>query len=305
MSVIYILSNQVTIMAFTCGECGFDFDRRFNLHRHIHTVHREKSLLMSPNSHSYTSPLNNHGDKERFTLGMLRYLEKYGTEASHTQSLEFDRLKGLCCDKIMQHGGGLTSDDQRKTATAKKILECCCEMEKRCRQPVIQVGRGLKRPREESDDETSENEADASEDGDESTKSEETGDSDGGESENTESGDESSGETEDDAEIKEAMAHVMYICCQRPERREKMLKKLDEGTVQAICDCAKGVLKGEIPINYIEKDNLEKHKEILRSLREPTNSIKDKKDIIVQNGGNFLLSLIPTVIGALAALFQK
>jgi hypothetical protein len=148
-----------------------------------------------------------------------------------------------------------------------------------------------------------------SEDSDESgTDSEEDGyTSDDSESDiESERGDEvdDQGETDADPEIRETMATVMYICCQRPEKRQEMLKKMDEGTVNAISECCKRVLKGDIPINYTEKDILSEHKEVMRSLRDPKRDLKEKKEIIVQNGGNFLLSLIPTVVGALAAMFQ-
>ena len=155
---------------------------------------------------------------------------------------------------------------------------------------------------------------------DQNSESEGSGGSEDGESEvsegrdgeeNMESeGDESEGneqeniESEGDAEIKESMADVMYICCQRPEKRQVMLQNADRKLVKCICQCAKNVLKGEIPINYTEKDNLEKHKKVLRRLSDPEISTEDKKEIIVQNGGNFLLSLIPTVVGALASMFQ-
>jgi hypothetical protein len=54
----------------------------------------------------------------------------------------------------------------------------------------------------------------------------------------------------------------------------------------------------------MEKDNLEKHKKILRKLADKETTTAEKKDVIIQNGGNFLLSLIPTAVGALAAMLQ-
>jgi hypothetical protein len=43
-------------------------------------------------------------------------------------------LKNLCCQKIIQHGGGLTAEDRRKTEIASSVLKCCCK---------IQADRGL------------------------------------------------------------------------------------------------------------------------------------------------------------------
>jgi hypothetical protein len=111
-------------------------------------------------------------------------------------------------------------------------------------------------------------------------------------------------ETEGDREIKELMGDAMFVCCQRPERRQEMLENDDGRLVSYICEWAKSILSGEIPINYIERENLIKHKRVLRRLVEPNLSTKDKKQIIVQNGGSMLLSLIPIAVGALASMFQ-
>ena len=145
-------------------------------------------------------------------------------------------------------------------------------------------------------------ETDDSEDGSESSE-EETGEMIDEAEDDSESSDEELGK-ESDRDIKEIMADVMYICCQRPEKRQEMLEKADSRLVKCICECAEKVLKGDIPINYNEKDALIQHRNVMRKLADPGVSGKCKKKIIVQNGGNFLLSLIPTVVGALAGMFQ-
>ena len=76
------------------------------------------------------------------------------------------------------------------------------------------------------------------------------------------------GETADDTDIKEAMADVMYICCQRPEKRMEMLKKLKKDQVKSICQCAEGILKGDIPINYAEKDHMKEHADVTERFKE-------------------------------------
>jgi hypothetical protein len=63
------------------------------------------------------------------------------------------------------------------------------------------------------------------------------------------------------------------------------------------------VLDGSLPITTAEKNKLKKYKRTLRALRS-TPKTSDKKHIIVQSGGGFLLSLIPAVVGALASLIQ-
>jgi len=187
---------------------------------------------------------------------------------------QLDRLKELCCKCIVQHGAGATQGDQQMTESASQVLNCSCKM---IHMPV-QVGRGL--PSSDNSD------------SDEETGSED--DSEGS----------SSGETERDHQIKEVMADVMYICCQRPDKRREMLEQADKHLVKSICECAKSILSGAVPINYSEKDKLAEYKDVLRQLSDDKKGTQHKKDIIVQNGGNFLLSLIPTIIGAMSAMFS-
>ena len=112
-------------------------------------------------------------------------------------------------------------------------------------------------------------------------------------------------EEPDEEELKEMMGDVMYLCCQRPEKRRAMLENADKGLIKQICECCQLILKGDVPVTYDEKDNLEKHKKVMRALRDKKKSHEEKKDIIVQNGGGFLLSLIPTLIGAVSAMLAK
>ena len=109
---------------------------------------------------------------------------------------------------------------------------------------------------------------------------------------------------EKDDLIMESLGEVMYACCQRQERRQKLLENADPKLFKCICQCAKLILNGTVPINYMEKDNLAKYRKTLRLLADNDVSAAKKKDVIIQSGGNFLLSLIPTVVGALAAMSQ-
>ena len=104
--------------------------------------------------------------------------------------------------------------------------------------------------------------------------------------------------------MKEAMADAMYICCQRPKKRDEMLDEADDKLIKCICACSAEILNGNVLINDDEKDKLRCHRTLLRKLANPDFTLDEKKDAIVQNGGNFLLSLVPTIIGALSAMFN-
>jgi hypothetical protein len=97
---------------------------------------------------------------------------------------------------------------------------------------------------------------------------------------------------------------MLYICCQPPKFRKKLLQHADGELVKCICQCASKVLDGTIPITSGEKRKLKKYKRMLRMLRNNKKGLQVKKKIIVQSGGGFLLSLIPAVVGALAALIR-
>ena len=97
---------------------------------------------------------------------------------------------------------------------------------------------------------------------------------------------------------------LLYICCQPPAFRTRLLKHADSELVNCICHCASKVLDGSISITKPDKTKLKKYKSILRKLRKPKQTLSARKKIIVQNGGGFLLSLIPAVVGAIASLIR-
>ena len=207
------------------------------------------------------------------------------TNASSANPEQVERLKWFC-SAILDLNGGENGDLRKEVA--HHVLNDCVNAGSDNR--FIQLGRGLsKQPIINTDEENIDDQ-----DG-----------SDISESDNSESDNyDSVSSTETDEEIKSCMADMMYICCQRPEKRRDMLENANVGIIKCICTCAKDVLTGEIPINYNEKDTLEKHKDVLRKLSDPSKTTQEKREIIVQNGGGFLLSLIPTVVGAIAALLQ-
>lgn len=96
---------------------------------------------------------------------------------------------------------------------------------------------------------------------------------------------------------------LLYICCQAPKFRKQLLKHADAELIRCIGTCASKVLDGSLPVTSEEKSKLKKYKKTLRKINNATLA-KSKKKVIVQSGGGFLLSLIPAVVGALAALIR-
>ena len=104
--------------------------------------------------------------------------------------------------------------------------------------------------------------------------------------------------------IQKRNSDLLYICCQPPHFRKKLLIHADGELIRCICQCATKVLDGSIPITNDDKKKLKKYKRTLRQLREPQKTLSAKRKTIIQTGGGFLLSLIPAVVGALASLIR-
>ena len=100
--------------------------------------------------------------------------------------------------------------------------------------------------------------------------------------------------------IHKRKSDLLYICCQSPKFRKELLRHADPELVKCVGQCATNVLDGSLPITKSEKTKLKKYKKTLRRIKQG----KNKKRIIVQSGGGFLLSLIPAVVGALASLIK-
>ena len=100
--------------------------------------------------------------------------------------------------------------------------------------------------------------------------------------------------------VEDHVGDAMYIACQRSLQRRQLLKQAGKDMIECICECAKGILYGKIPISNAEKEHLRKHKRIMREIGDDDSSLPKRKKAIVQSGGGFLQDLIPIVIGAMS-----
>ena len=301
-------------MPFTCEYCGYEFSRRYNLHCHLASKHPQRNSVkrLGMESSGICKKLKmERPDMHQLSVDMQAFIDN-ASPAENSQTL---------LDRFLQENPRWTNvgyGEERTESDLDLLKSLFLEQLQKLKsieaqqRKKNQIGRGL--PRDvagmediESDESMSTQNGD-SEDGqksDDETESTDDGESEDMSTDDEDSDSEDTGETEEDAEIKEAMGDIMYICCQRPEKRQEMLEKASKSQIKVICKCVKAILKDEIPINYDEKDKLVVHKDVLRKLADPEKPTKEKKKIIVQNGGNFLLSLVPTLIGALASMFQK
>ena len=82
-----------------------------------------------------------------------------------------------------------------------------------------------------------------------------------------------------------------------------ILEKADSKLIQAICESAFNILEGNVPLSSKNKQDLSKHKNLLRKLVQKS-SLKEKKKLLVQSGGA-LPAILPLVLTSLASVFAS
>ncbi len=85
--------------------------------------------------------------------------------------------------------------------------------------------------------------------------------------------------------------------------RKAILNNADKQLVDAICQCIFNMLSGNIELSPTQKTALLKYRHTMRKLVEKS-SLKNKKKILVQNGG-FLQFLIPAIITGISSIISS
>ena len=80
------------------------------------------------------------------------------------------------------------------------------------------------------------------------------------------------------------------------------VKKCDRQFIDCVSECAKNVLKGNVPLTNPQMSKLRPRRQDLRALSIKTSLAKKRK--IIQKGG-FLSALLATALSALAGLLLK
>uniref|UniRef100_A0A1Y1KWP3 Uncharacterized protein n=1 Tax=Photinus pyralis TaxID=7054 RepID=A0A1Y1KWP3_PHOPY len=90
-----------------------------------------------------------------------------------------------------------------------------------------------------------------------------------------------------------------------PKERQALIKCLDDDQIHCICECIYNTLKGKAELTDNQKRSLSRHKTILRRMVKPHETIRKKKQILVQSGGAFLPFILgPLLGGILGSLFK-
>ena len=84
--------------------------------------------------------------------------------------------------------------------------------------------------------------------------------------------------------------------------KRQYLKKCNKEFVDCVSECAKNVLRGNVPLTTNQKAKLRRNQKNLRSLAIKRTSLKKRRQIL-QKGG-FLAALLPPVLSLLTGVIK-
>ncbi|KAJ8019439.1 hypothetical protein HOLleu_41037 [Holothuria leucospilota] len=91
-----------------------------------------------------------------------------------------------------------------------------------------------------------------------------------------------------------------------PKQKQGIISGASKDLIHCLCEGAVNTLKGNVPLNRLQKKKLRKHRNTLRTLANRRVSIPSKRKLLLQRGGSFLAALLPPLIGVLgSALFAR
>jgi len=85
--------------------------------------------------------------------------------------------------------------------------------------------------------------------------------------------------------------------------KREYIRKCDRQFVDCISECAKNVIKGNVPLSSRQMTQLRRKRYDLRALSKKKTSLRAKRKIL-QKGG-FLTALLPPILSVLASLLTK
>jgi len=85
--------------------------------------------------------------------------------------------------------------------------------------------------------------------------------------------------------------------------KKEYIRKCDREFVDCVSECAKNVIKGNVPLTDRQMTNLRRKRHDLRALSKKKTSLRHKRKIL-QKGG-FLSALLPPVLAVLGSLLLK
>lgn len=101
--------------------------------------------------------------------------------------------------------------------------------------------------------------------------------------------------------VKKQAPLLHLLVTAKPFLRKDILKSASSRLILSIVECAFNVLNGRINLNKSQKQELLKHKTLLRNIVKNKRKVNKRKILVNQSGGAFLPALLLPVLSSLLA----
>jgi hypothetical protein len=100
--------------------------------------------------------------------------------------------------------------------------------------------------------------------------------------------------------IRKHAAHLHLLAKSKKSTRDGILKGADGKLINAICECCKNALYGDVHHTPKRKRQLQQHKRWIKAVLNKKTGLKRKKAILIQRGG-----FLPIVLSALSGILPS
>lgn len=100
------------------------------------------------------------------------------------------------------------------------------------------------------------------------------------------------------ASVKKHLSVLKLIQDAKPRLRKSIIIHSDLEFIKTILECIQNTLNGNIKLTDSEKKKLNKYKTVLRKILHSKGNLNKKRELILQNGGSFLSTLLKPIVRA-------
>ena len=100
------------------------------------------------------------------------------------------------------------------------------------------------------------------------------------------------------ASVRIHLPSLQLIQFAKPQLRKSIISNCDVALIKTILECIQNTLNGNIKLTANEAKKLKKYKTILRKLLRDPGNLNKKRNLILQNGGSFIPTLLKPIVEA-------
>jgi len=85
------------------------------------------------------------------------------------------------------------------------------------------------------------------------------------------------------------------------KQRKALIENTNNEFIYCICECIQNLLKGNVPCSHVRRTKLKQSADVLRQIVHRRTPLKQKRELLVQQGG-FLPALLAPIVGIAGGL---